>query len=171
MDVDEDVVRCSEKSSSEPAPRAISHRLAAARAAAALPELRRRRSPESDTAAGGEGQCRKWLWGLGRVLGFGMALRRACCARRVWNSGSLFAIAMSAYLSSLMLSSAAPATDSLTSGGSCLWWLRLRVGNEDRWLDRPGQRPHQCYATMARRKREKMNAAPNLPATIHPWMC
>lgn len=106
----EDLLRCSEKSSSDPAARAVSHRLAAARAAAAtaaaltgrsvpaLPGLRQREwdNGEREAAAGVEGQWRRRLWGLGRGLGFGMALRTACCARRVWNCGSLLRIAISA---------------------------------------------------------------------------
>lgn len=108
----EDLLRCSEKSSSDPAARAVSHRLAAARAAAAtaaaltgrsvpaLAGLRQRGwewdSGELEAAAGVEGQWRRRLWGLGRGLGFGKALRRACCARRAWNCGSLLRIAISA---------------------------------------------------------------------------
>ena len=104
----EDLLRCSEKSSSESAVRAVSHRLAAARAAAALtgrsvpalPELRHRKwyDGEREAPAGGEEQWRKRLWGVGTGLGFRMALRRACCARRVWNCVSLLPNAIFSYL-------------------------------------------------------------------------
>jgi len=87
-----DLLRCNEKRSSDPAALAVSHRLAAVRAAAAtaaalsgrsvpaLPELRHGKwdNGERGAAACGEEQWRKRLWGVGRGLGFGMALRRAC---------------------------------------------------------------------------------------------
>jgi hypothetical protein len=98
-----DLLRCNEKRSSGPA---VSHRLAAVRTAAAalagmtvpaLPELRHGKwdSGERDAAAGGEGQWRKRLCGMGGARGFGVALRRACCARRVWNCVSRLPIAIS----------------------------------------------------------------------------
>jgi hypothetical protein len=104
----EDPLCCSEKSSSGPAARAVSHRLAAARAAAAaaaaltgrsVPALRhgKRGSGERVAAAGGVEQWRRRLWVVGRGLGLGMAVRRACCARRAWICGSLLPIAISAH--------------------------------------------------------------------------
>lgn len=105
----EDLRRCSEKSSSEPASRAaISHRAAAARAAAAAaaaaaltgrsePVLRHRGRREGEAAAGLDGAWRNRWGGFGWGLGLGAARRRrACCARSDWNCSNLLPVAIPA---------------------------------------------------------------------------